>query len=244
MALSLYALFAGASWHWWAVSLLVCFFVHQTLAWSVGLHRLWTHRAFETSRFWEYMIAGSVISSLGPPAALYAHTHLVHHEHADTERDSHLLAANGWRSIYRAYPLLVSKRVVHHFGRDRLHRNMRNYYWAYLTTWLATLGLALGWHGPAFVWALPVVVQSSTRKFFLTYAIHKWGYRSFPTGDNSRNNWWAALFTGGEGWHNNHHHDPTRWSFQRRWWELDLGALAVRCIRKRQPRPAVKTGSR
>ena len=51
---------------------------------------------------------------------------------------------------------------------------------------------------------------------------HLFGYRTYVTGENSRNNWLVALIAAGEGWHNNHHHDPVSASVQHRWWEFDL----------------------
>jgi fatty-acid desaturase len=51
---------------------------------------------------------------------------------------------------------------------------------------------------------------------------HVFGYRSYATDDNSRNNWLVALLTSGEGWHNNHHEDPASASNRHRWWEFDL----------------------
>jgi stearoyl-CoA desaturase (delta-9 desaturase) len=65
--------------------------------------------------------------------------------------------------------------------------------------------------------------------FFLlqaTYAInslaHRFGIRRFPTRDGSRNNWWLALLTLGEGWHNNHHRFPFAARQGLRWWEVDV----------------------
>jgi stearoyl-CoA desaturase (delta-9 desaturase) len=48
------------------------------------------------------------------------------------------------------------------------------------------------------------------------------GKQRYRTGDSSRNNWFLALITLGEGWHNNHHHYPssTRQGFY--WWEIDI----------------------
>jgi stearoyl-CoA desaturase (delta-9 desaturase) len=51
---------------------------------------------------------------------------------------------------------------------------------------------------------------------------HRWGYRNYQTDDNSHNNVLVAIITNGEGWHNNHHADPSSASNQHRWWELDL----------------------
>ena len=85
----------------------------------------------------------------------------------------------------------------------------------------AILYLVGGWS--FVVWGIfvrSVIVYHST--WFVNSASHVWGYRSFKTTDRSRNNWWVAILSFGEGWHNNHH------AFQRsarhglRWWEIDL----------------------
>ena len=50
-------------------------------------------------------------------------------------------------------------------------------------------------------------------------ATHKWGSRRFATRDDSTNNWWVALLTFGEGWHNNHHAHPTSARHGLAWYE-------------------------
>ena len=86
---------------------------------------------------------------------------------------------------------------------------------------------------------------------------HLFGYRTYSTGEDSRNNWLLALLANGEGWHNNHHHDPASASVQHRWWELDVTysiilalkkfGLATRVIRprhaRRRPETAAAAGS-
>ena len=37
---------------------------------------------------------------------------------------------------------------------------------------------------------------------------HIWGSRPFKTQEDSRNNFWVAMLSLGEGWHNNHHKFP------------------------------------
>jgi stearoyl-CoA desaturase (delta-9 desaturase) len=59
---------------------------------------------------------------------------------------------------------------------------------------------------------------------------HIFGYRNFATSDHSRNNWFVALITGGEGWHNNHHADQAAASLQTRWWEVDLNYYFIKCL--------------
>ena len=52
-------------------------------------------------------------------------------------------------------------------------------------------------------------------------ATHLWGSRRFETRDDSRNNWWVALVSGGEGWHNNHHAHPVSARHGLAWYEID-----------------------
>jgi stearoyl-CoA desaturase (delta-9 desaturase) len=59
---------------------------------------------------------------------------------------------------------------------------------------------------------------------------HRFGYRSYETDEQSRNNWLVALVSAGEGWHNNHHWDPAAASVQHRWWEIDLSAYTIRAL--------------
>ncbi len=61
---------------------------------------------------------------------------------------------------------------------------------------------------------------------------HMFGYRNYETGEESRNNWLVALLTVGEGWHNNHHHDPASASNQHRWWELDVSYCEIRLLER------------
>jgi stearoyl-CoA desaturase (delta-9 desaturase) len=68
--------------------------------------------------------------------------------------------------------------------------------------------------------------------FMVNSVTHIVGTKRFKTDDESRNSWWVALLTFGEGWHNNHH----RWPFSARqgmyWWELDLTYLMLRGLEK------------
>jgi fatty-acid desaturase len=76
------------------------------------------------------------------------------------------------------------------------------------------------------------VILRTVYVWHITWAVnslsHLFGYRTYETGEQSRNNWFVAFITGGEGWHNNHHHDPTSASVQHRWWELDLNFYFIK----------------
>jgi stearoyl-CoA desaturase (delta-9 desaturase) len=61
-------------------------------------------------------------------------------------------------------------------------------------------------------------------------ATHLWGTRRFATRDDSRNNFWLALLTFGEGWHNNHHHFPSAARQGFYWWEIDIAYYGLRVL--------------
>ena len=72
------------------------------------------------------------------------------------------------------------------------------------------------WGGPArtvFVWHTTWSVNSPS---------HIWGYQNYATPDDSRNNALVGLLAAGEGWHNNHHADPTSARHGHKWWEFDV----------------------
>jgi sn-2 palmitoyl-lipid 9-desaturase len=69
--------------------------------------------------------------------------------------------------------------------------------------------------------------------WLINSASHITGYRSFEeTGDNSRNLWWTALLTYGEGWHNNHHAHPNVAPAGRTWWEIDTTWWVIQGLQK------------
>jgi len=63
-------------------------------------------------------------------------------------------------------------------------------------------------------------------------ASHLWGTRRFETRDDSRNNWWVALLTGGEGWHNNHHAHPVSARHGLAWYEFDQNYIGIKLLEK------------
>lgn len=96
------------------------------------------------------------------------------------------------------------------------------------------LGLLLyalgGWSAVIYgMFLRSVLLWHST--WLINSATHLWGYRTFEVDDNSRNLWWAALLTYGEGWHNNHHARPNVAKAGQRWWEIDMTWWAIQTLR-------------
>jgi sn-2 palmitoyl-lipid 9-desaturase len=86
-------------------------------------------------------------------------------------------------------------------------------YW--IGGWQTAISMAI-WGGflrIAYVWHITWFVNSAT---------HVWGYRNYTTKDDSRNIWWVGLLAFGEGWHNNHHAQPSAARAGHRWWEVDI----------------------
>ena len=66
--------------------------------------------------------------------------------------------------------------------------------------------------------------------FTVNSLAHVWGSRRYQTTDESRNNFLIALWTGGEGWHNNHHHYMASVKQGFYWWEVDFSYYALRVM--------------
>jgi len=82
------------------------------------------------------------------------------------------------------------------------------------------------------LWGIFVrVVFGLHATWLVNSATHMWGKRRFNTRDDSRNTWWVALITFGEGWHNNHHAFPTSARHGLAWYEFDPSWLTLKVLR-------------
>jgi len=66
--------------------------------------------------------------------------------------------------------------------------------------------------------------------WFVNSATHKFGYVSHDSNDHSRNCWWVAVLTFGEGWHNNHHAYQYSARHGLQWWEVDLTWMTIKLL--------------
>jgi stearoyl-CoA desaturase (delta-9 desaturase) len=199
-------------------------------------HRLLTHRGYQVPRWLEYAmtICGTLALEGGP--IFWVATHRVHHQLSDREGDPHTPREGGWwahagwllwgNALHSETEVLV--RYAPDLGRDRFHVWLSKYHWIPLAA-SGPLLFGLGWltGGPvnAIGWVLWGVFMRVTLGLHATWlvnsATHLWGRRRFETRDGSRNNWWVALVSGGEGWHNNHHAHPVSARHGLAWYEMD-----------------------
>jgi stearoyl-CoA desaturase (delta-9 desaturase) len=85
---------------------------------------------------------------------------------------------------------------------------------------------------PMVLWGVCMrIVLGLHATWLVNSATHMWGKRRFRTRDDSRNNWWVALMTFGEGWHNNHHAHPTSARHGLAWYEFDPSWLTLKVLR-------------
>jgi fatty-acid desaturase len=210
------------------------------LAINVGIgmcyHRLLTHRGYQTPKWVEYLMSICATLSLEGGPIFWVSTHRVHHQLSDQEGDPHTPREGGWwahagwvlfgEALHGQTELL--KRYSPDLSRDRFHVWLSKYHWLPITV-SGLLLLAGGWiwggwvNGIAMVlWGVLLRVTLGLHATWLVNsATHLWGSRRFQTRDDSRNNWWVALLTGGEGWHNNHHAHPVSARHGLKWYEVD-----------------------
>jgi stearoyl-CoA desaturase (delta-9 desaturase) len=113
--------------------------------------------------------------------------------------------------------------------QDRFYVWLNKYFFV-PTIVLAIALLALGGWG-VMLWGISLRVTLSLHATWLVNsATHMWGRRRFETGEDSRNSWWVALLTFGEGWHNNHHAHPTSARHGLKWYEIDFNWWGIRVL--------------
>jgi len=104
-----------------------------------------------------------------------------------------------------------------------------------LPCWIGSHIRALEYFGglPMFLWGICLrIVVGLHCTWLINSATHIWGSRRFNTQDDSRNIWWVALITFGEGWHNNHHAHPTSARHGLAWYEFDMSWITLKVMKR------------
>jgi fatty-acid desaturase len=229
--------------------LALVFFMHWVcgcVGITLGYHRLLTHGSFSTPKWAKRTIATiGCLAGEGPPLQWVA-AHRLHHARSDQDGDPHSPRDGGWWShvFWLAYTVggkdssEFYKKWAPDLYQDRYMR-LLNYLFlpVNIVSALIIVGigyaigdwpLALSW----LVWGVfvrMVVVLHAT--WLVNSASHMWGYKNYQTRDDSRNNWWVALITFGEGWHNNHHAHPRMAVHGHKWWEVDVTYMMIRVMK-------------
>ncbi len=232
---------------WFALWVALGLYVVRMFAITAFYHRYFSHRSFRTSRAMQFAFAALGASSVQRGPLWWASHHRNHHRHSDTDKDVHSPVTRsffwshmGWFLAPRAFvtdesviPDLLKYPELRWLDRFDLVMPVLLAAALLLTgSLLHAYAPGLGTSGPQLlVWGFFI---STVVLFHCTVTInslsHRWGTRRFATRDQSRNNWFLAILTFGEGWHNNHHHFPgaARQGFV--WWEYDFTYYGLRIL--------------
>ena len=232
--------------HWLTCSIGICLCYHRCL--SHRSLKLGTRRGSCAS------LAG-VISGEGSPL-MWAGTHRMHHSKSDQPGDPHspmegeFWSHMMWLFVNHSKDMreMMNRRFCPDLAKDPLLRFFDKTY----GLWLIGTGVALYAARRSAVAALgplPADVLAYHSTWFVNSATHLWGYRNYETRDESRNLWWVAVLSYGEGWHNNHHAHPQLARAGHRWWEVDPTWYAIKFlradrpgVRRRRPRSRRRSG--
>lgn len=235
------------------LGLMVAMYLVSGLGVTIGYHRLFTHRSFQTSPAMKVLLAISGSMAVQGPLLKWVAVHRQHHTHSDEPDDPHSPHLHGHglagmvSGLWHAHmgwlfagegPNL--RRHVRDLASDRSLRIVDATFvlWAILglviptvlgglltQSWTGAL-LGLLWGGLARVFVVHHVTWS------INSVCHIWGAQPFDSHDHSRNNLIFGVLGLGEGWHNNHHAFPTSARHGLAWWQFDLSWLAIRFMER------------
>ena len=223
------------------LTLLLVFYVITALGITLGYHRMFTHRAFESSRSFRAIIAALGSMAVQGSVITWVADHRKHHAFTDHEGDPHSphLAGPGfvgavkglWHAhmgwLFESVGTAERERFAPDLVKDRTMRVMDKTFWVWVTAGLV-IPFALGWIiGGDFGTAVTALLWGGFVRVFLLHHVtwsinsicHFTGRRRFDVDDESRNVFWLAPLSMGEAWHHNHHAFPTSAYHGLRFWE-------------------------
>ncbi|KAF5198887.1 Acyl-coa 5-desaturase al21 [Thalictrum thalictroides] len=229
--------FAPSTFNWTAAWLTIVLGVLTGLfGIALSYHRNLTHSSFKLPKYLEYLFAYFGLHALQGDPMYWVSVHRYHHKSTDKHLDPHSPIEGFWFSYMNwmfDYCYLVHKgKIYGNVGdlmKQRYYRFLRKtlvFHYYLLATILYTFG---GF--PFVVWGMGVrivVVYHITS--LLATVCHIWGHQAWNTGDLSRNNWFIALITFGEGWHNNHHAFEYSARAGMEWWQIDITWYVIKLL--------------
>jgi stearoyl-CoA desaturase (delta-9 desaturase) len=246
-------------WNTWIgpldVALLVVVYFVSAAGITVGFHRLLTHRAFQTFMPVQYAFAICGSMAVEGPVIGWVADHRRHHAHADEEGDPHSPhigkdgeEAGAFTGLWHAHvgwlfdhPTAVeAEKYAPDLLEDRGMRLISRLFPLWVTLGLL-IPLAIAWAVTGeLVAGLAALFWAGLVRVFLVHHVtfsinsicHFFGRRRFATDDESTNVFWLAIPSLGESWHHNHHAFPRSATHGLRWWEVDIGGLIVRSMRR------------
>ncbi len=226
------AFFVGFRWSYVVVCLAL--FYGRMFFVTAGYHRYFSHRSFKTSRTFQFVMAFVATTSVQKGVLWWAANHRHHHRYSDTEEDLHSPTLFGFWWSHVGWILSdkyndTQVDLIRDFDKYPELRWLNRYHLVPPVILAVTLFLIGGWGMLTWGFAISTVLLWHT-SFSVNSLSHLFGSRRYATSDTSKNNAFIALFTMGEGWHNNHHHymASARQGFF--WWEVDFTYYVLKVL--------------
>ncbi len=237
-----------------AVILGVVLYFGRMFCITAGYHRYFSHRSYRLGRVPQFLLAFGGTTAVQKGPLWWAGHHRDHHRYTDTNRDPHSPQKGFWWAhvgwiLCDAYGD-TDLDAIDDFAKYPELRWLNDHDWVGPWSLAIACLLIAGWSGLVVgFFASTVLLWHAT--FCVNSVAHVMGRRRYATSDTSRNTWFVALLTGGEGWHNNHHHYPACARQGFRWWEYDptywllrIGSMLHIVHDLRQPPIAAKQSKR
>jgi stearoyl-CoA desaturase (delta-9 desaturase) len=217
-----------------ALVLCITLYWLRIFAIGAGYHRYFSHRSYSTSRAFQFVLAFLSQTTSQKSVIWWASKHRHHHLHSDTVQDVHSPRHHGFLYSHLGW-IFARRHDEPDFAKVSDLTRYPELMWLHKFEVLPALLLAglcyllAGWPGlvVGFLWSTVLVYHGT---FCINSLAHVSGSKRYVTGDDSRNNWLLAIFTMGEGWHNNHHayQASVRQGFK--WWEIDPTYYLLRAL--------------
>ncbi|CAH1442591.1 unnamed protein product [Lactuca virosa] len=203
---------------------------------TLSYHRNLAHHSFKLPKWLEYIFAYFGVLSFQRDPIFWVSIHRYHHQYVESEKDPHSPTFGFWFShmgwlfdsgyIIEKYQ---ERKNVEDLKSQAYYKFIQRTYVLHISTYAA---LVYAFGGFTYlVWLVGVVPAWGYHVTFLVNsACHIWGNQTWDTGDLSKNNWWVALVTFGEGWHNNHHAFEYSARHGLEWWQIDFCWYMIRFL--------------
>jgi stearoyl-CoA desaturase (Delta-9 desaturase) len=236
-----------------ALVILCAGYLFSGLGITVGFHRLFTHRSFQTTPAVRYSFAILGQMAVEGTVVSWVANHRKHHQFSDRSGDPHSPHADygdgfiqALKGLWHAHTGWLFDRGAaadrSRYAKDLLaDRGLRVIGWLFMPIVVLSLLLPglVGWWwiGGRYGFFAGLVWGGVVRILLLhhvTWSInsicHYWGRRRFLVQDESRNVWWLSWLSFGESWHNNHHAFPSAAFHGLRRGEIDPGGWVIQAL--------------
>jgi stearoyl-CoA desaturase (delta-9 desaturase) len=222
-AVAIYTIGSHFEWRW--VGLALASYYLRMFALSAGFHRYFSHRSYKTSRPFAFFLAFLGECSLQKGALWWASHHRHHHRFSDQPQDVHSPLHKGFLWSHMGWILCdkyksTNQALIKDFWTYPELVWLNNNTWLPVSVYISVLSGLFGVEG--VLWGFVVATVFLWHGVFsINSLMHVWGKQAYNTGDNSKNNFLAALVVMGDGWHNNHHYYPVSVRHGFEWWQID-----------------------